>query len=106
VLPLSPGGVEPVDASAFRGVQFDARGDGRYRILVSARAVRDWVPFAAPFDAGPEWAKVTIPFTALQRARSPQPASWTARDLTALSFEVARPPGEFGWLQLDNVRFY
>jgi imidazolonepropionase-like amidohydrolase len=27
-IPLSRGAIEPVDASAFRGVQFDARGDG------------------------------------------------------------------------------
>jgi imidazolonepropionase-like amidohydrolase len=106
VLPLSQGGVEPVNASAFQGVQFEARGDGRYRLLVAARTVRDWIPYAAPFDAGPEWAKVAIPFTALTRARSTQPATWTGRDLTALIFEVARQPGAFGWLQIDNVRFY
>jgi len=23
-----------------------------------------------------------------------------------LSFEIARPGGRFGWLELDNIRFY
>ena len=106
VLPLSRGAVEPVDASGFRGVRFDARGDGRYRLIVTIQAVRDFSQFAAAFDAGAEWKQVEVPFTALARERSPQPAAWTARDLLALVFEVARPSGSFGWLELDNVRFY
>ena len=106
VLPLSRGAVEPVDASEFRGVRFEARGEGSYRLLVAAQAVRDYSSFAAAFNAGAQWKQVEIPFAALARERSPQPAVWTARDLLALVFEVAGPPGSFGWLELDNVRFY
>jgi imidazolonepropionase-like amidohydrolase len=106
VLPLSPGAVEPVDASAFQGVRFEARGDGMYRLVVPIRAVRDYSPFAAEFSAGPEWRPVAVPFSKLARGRFTQPATWTARDLLALVFEVSRPAGGFGWLQIDNVRFY
>ena len=33
-LPLSRGAVQPVDAREFRGVEFDARRDGDYRLLI------------------------------------------------------------------------
>lgn len=103
-LPLSPGAIEPVDASAFKGVRFECRGEGEYRLIVAARAVRDYDPFAAKFSAGAKWKTVRIPFTALSRAK-PGP-QWTGSDLTALSFELARPGGSTAWLELDDIRFY
>ncbi len=99
-LPLSRGGVEPVDASRFQGIEFETRGDGRpYRLTVQRRGVRDNNKFpGAPFQAGAKWQRQRIPFTALGLTR---PA-----DLTVLAFEIARASGTLGWLELDNVRFY
>ena len=96
--PLSRGGIEPVDASAFRGVQFEARGEGSYKLAVQTRAARIG-PFAeAPFQAGPAWTRVSIAFKQLP--------GLNPHDLTVVAFEIARPAGKHGWLELDNVRFY
>jgi imidazolonepropionase-like amidohydrolase len=106
-IPLSKGAVEPVDASRFRGIRFEARGDGGdYRLVVAMQGVRDSRQFAASFKAVGEWSEVEVPFTALRRPGDGRPVRWTGRDLTLLSFQVARKPGELGWLEIDNLRFY
>jgi imidazolonepropionase-like amidohydrolase len=106
VLPLSPGAVEPVDASRFAGIEFDGRGEGEYALLVQTYRVRDGVWFGALFNASPAARRVRIPFSALQRDRNRYPVVWTGTDLQALSFRISRKPGEFSWLEIDNVRFY
>jgi hypothetical protein len=68
--------------------------------------VRDYNYFAADFTAGGEWKVVSVPFASLGRPSSAEKVEWTARDLRALMFEISRPPGRFGWLELDNVRFW
>jgi imidazolonepropionase-like amidohydrolase len=105
-LPLSPGAVEPVDASAFQGVRFEARGDGEYRLMVAVRSARDRSAFSAQFTASSEWKEVRIPFSALRQPASAEKVKWTARDMLMLTFEIARPAGGEGWLELDNVRFW
>jgi len=98
-LPLSRGGVEPVDASRYRGIEFDTRGDGRpYKLIFQHRGVRDNKFPSAPFRAGAKWQRQRVPFSALGLTG---PAG-----LTVLAFEIARGPGTLGWLELDNVRFY
>jgi imidazolonepropionase-like amidohydrolase len=104
-VPLSRGAVEPVDAREFKGIQFDARGDGEYRLIVPTRGLRDGNHFQAQFTAGSDWRTISIDFASLTQ----QPggtAAWTGSDLLMLSFEVARKAGESGWLELDNIRFY
>ena len=96
--PLSRGGVEPVDASAFRGVQFEARGEGSYKLVTQTRAARSGSYPEAVFQAGPAWSRVSIAFQQLP--------GLNPRDLTVVAFEIARPAGKHGWLELDNVRFY
>jgi imidazolonepropionase-like amidohydrolase len=105
-VPLSRGAVEPVDARGFRGIRFDARGDGEYRLIVPTANVRDSAQFQAPFKANALWQTVSIDFATLRQENARTPVQWTGRDLLMLSFEVARPAGSFGWLELDNVRFY
>jgi imidazolonepropionase-like amidohydrolase len=95
-LPLTPGGVYPVDASRFQGVEFEARGEGTYRMLLQCRSFRGAV--GAEFQAGAAWSRVAIPFA---RLRGLDP-----RSLVVVAFEIARPAGARGWLELDNVRFY
>jgi len=105
-LPLSPGAVEFVDASDFQGVRFEARGDGEYSLMVSVRAARDRSAFSSRFTASSAWTEMQIPFSALRQPPSPEQVKWTARDLLLLSFEIARPAGGEGWLEIDNVRFW
>jgi imidazolonepropionase-like amidohydrolase len=105
-IPLSRGAVEPVDAQMFRGVKFDTRGDGDYRLLIPTYSIRDNAHFYAPFNANPQWQEVNIEFSSLKRDGARLLAQWTGGDVLMLSFEIARPAGTFGWLELDNVRFY
>ena len=106
IVPLSRGAVEPVDASGFRGVRFDARGDGDYRLIVATRGVRDNSFYQGPFKAAGKWRTVKIDFSSLKQEKVERSVPWTGTDLLLLMFEVARPPGEIGWLELDNVQFY
>jgi len=92
-LPLSRGAVEPVDASAFRALQFDARGDGEYSLLFARRSLRTYSFPRTPFRAAGEWQSVKVPLP-------PDPA-----DLTSVGFEIVRAPGAPGWLEIDNVKF-
>ena len=97
-LPLGPGGIVPIDASHFHGIRFDARGDGLYRLILHRQSVRTGAHPSAGFKAGPAWSPIAIPFTKLKMAGP--------RDLLVVAFEIARPAGSHGWLELDNVRFY
>lgn len=102
VLFLRPGGIQPADASAFRSLKFDVRGDGAYSLDVAAVDV-SWT---APFSAGAAWSTVEIPFSAL-KPEDPDNAelTFTAKDLLALGFVTRRPGGATAWLEIDNVRF-
>jgi imidazolonepropionase-like amidohydrolase len=101
-IPLSRGAIEPVDASVFRGVRFDARGDGDYQLIVSAY---DAPGFQAPFKASPQWRTIHIDFSSLKQPQE-QTAPWPGDRLRTLSFEIARHAGAFAWLEIDNLRFY
>jgi imidazolonepropionase-like amidohydrolase len=92
-VPLRPGGIEPVDASAFKGVRFDARGAGQYRLIAVTRSSRDQRYPEAKFSANGKWKTVKVLL----------PAS---DDLLMLTFEIAWPAGTQGWLELDNVAFF
>jgi hypothetical protein len=92
-LPLSRGAVQPVDASAFHGVQFDVRGDGEYRLLMPSRALKT---YSSIFAGSGKWQTVKVPFN----------PCWDVTELLMLQFEMARGAGESAWLELDNVRFY
>ena len=103
-LPLSKGAVIPADARMFQGVEFEARGDGAYRFAIPTRGVRTQDVFAAPFDAAPAWRTVRIPFSSLRQRLGEM--RWTGDDLLLLRWELSRPAGEKGWLEIDNVKFY
>ncbi len=103
-IPLSKGAIEPVDAREFRGVRFEVRGEGDYRLIIPTYNVRSASSnFSAPFKGSPQWQTVSIDFASFSGRTQ---ASWTGADLLMLSFEIARPAGAFGWLELDNLRFY
>jgi imidazolonepropionase-like amidohydrolase len=55
----------PADLSKFSGVSFWTRGDGRtYQLLLFATRLGR-MPASKPFTAGPEWQRVTVPFSDL-----------------------------------------
>jgi hypothetical protein len=101
-VPLSRGAIEPVDARGFRGVRFDARGDGGYQLIVSAY---DAPIFQATFNASPQWRTFRLDFSSLRQPQG-QSVTWTGDKLRAISFEIARQAGAFAWLEIDNLRFY
>ena len=105
-VPLSRGAIEPADARRFRGIQFEARGSGDYLLIVPTRDVRNSAYYRAPFKAGGKWQKVKIDFSSLAQPDTQSPVAWTGADLLTLTFEVAGRPGEIGWLEIDNLRFY
>jgi imidazolonepropionase-like amidohydrolase len=102
VLFLTPGGIQPADASGFKSVKFDVRGDGAYRLGVAA-VDTSW---AAPFSATSAWTTVEIPFSALRPVREDDgEMTFSAKELLALRFTTQRPGGSTAWLEIDNVRF-
>jgi hypothetical protein len=99
IIPFNRGAVVPVDASAFRGVRFDIRGDGRYRVGLNTPSGR----WNADVNGEAQWRTVEVPFTGL---RSDRNASWTATDLLSVEFGGSRAAGSRLWLEIDNVQFY
>jgi imidazolonepropionase-like amidohydrolase len=105
-IPLSRGAIEPVDASSFRGVRFDVRGEGDYRFLIPTREIRNSPYYQTSFKAVGQWQTVRIDFASLKQEGAKSSTAWTGKDLLMLSFEISRKSGELGWLELDNIRFY
>ena len=94
VLPLSKGAILPVDLSGWQGVEFDARGDGACQLLLRWRGGEA----QTPFEAGPEWRRVRLPFATLGKA--------DLKEAISLEFVIARPAGRKALLEIDNVRLY
>lgn len=67
---LAPGGV--LDASGWAGLSLDVLGNGEsYGVHLRTDALtRPWQSFRAGFTAGPEWARLTIPFAAFAPHRT------------------------------------
>jgi hypothetical protein len=105
IVPLSRGAVEPVDASAFRGLRFEVQGAGTYRLLILTRGVRNADYYQTSFNGTQQWTTVNIDFAQLKQ-ESKIPTQWTGQDLLMVMFEVARKPGETAVLELDNLQFY
>jgi hypothetical protein len=123
-----------MDARGWRGVSFEARGEGSYKFIVPTTGVRDGNFYGAGFNANAKWQTVKLDFAKLTREppapsnapgdgagedlhdvaamfgpalqQTPAPAAWTGGDLLALVWEISRPAGQTAWLELDNVRFY
>jgi hypothetical protein len=96
----------PVDVSRFRGLRFDARGEGRYRVVFVTRSVADGRYHESYFSGSPLWTPVSIPFASVGQNGAGDRVAWTGRDVVEIRFEMARDAGRLGWLELDNVTFY
>jgi imidazolonepropionase-like amidohydrolase len=104
-IPLTEGAVELADVSRYRGVSFEARGEGAFRLLINSYGVRTNNPFAAPFSVATEWGKIQIPFATLRR-KATGAQSWNPRDVRALLFEIAGSADSGVWLEIDNIGLY
>jgi hypothetical protein len=96
----------PLDVSRFHGLRFDARGEGRYRVIFVTRGVADGRYHESYFSGSPLWTPVNLPFASIGQTGAGTRVAWTGQDLVEIVFSIARDPGELGWLELDNVRFY
>ena len=98
------------DMSAYSGVQFYARGDGRtYRLLIGKAAVKDSNHFYAEFQAPTDWKLIRISFSKL--GQSPYfgaQVKWSPKDVTAVGFMVMAEPGATTNVKLDvdDVAFF
>ena len=99
-------GGRPLDVSRFHGLRFDARGQGRYRIIFVSRGGAAGRFHESNFSGSPLWTPVNIPFASVGQAGKGERTPWTGRDLVEIVFLFARDPGDFGYLELDNIRFY
>ena len=104
-LPFSGGGLLPVDAQTYQGVQFEVRGEGAYQLLVSTQSGRGEGALRADFSAGPTWTTVRIPFSQLKRETAASP-EWRGAELLSLAFELTGNGGQQRWMEVDNVAFY
>ena len=99
-LPLSEGGFSPVDATAYRGVRFDVRGEGEYEAgLVTASGSA-----AKNFGAGGAWRTIEIEFGEFQSVSEGEQLSLDA--VYMVKFGARRDPGHTFWLEIDNVAFF
>jgi len=104
VLPLTPGAVQLADARGFTGLAFDARGNGRYALMLEIHGIGENASFKADFSVGESLSEVRIPFATF---RGPDPlATLDLARLKALIVRLAGEPGGKRWLELGNVRFY
>jgi hypothetical protein len=104
VVPLTGGGVELADVSAFKGIKVAVRGQGSYRMLIDSYGARRSRWYTASFAGDAKWRTVRVPFAAFQSKGSTSPLS--LRELRALHFELARPAGADAWLDLDDLKLY
>lgn len=103
LLPLSRGSVQPVDASAFKGVTFELRGDGGTYIVTINTVSGSWT---TKVSADKTWAKVTVPFADFKPAGKGDGVTWTGADLLEVGVSGSRPAGRKLWFELDDVTFY
>jgi len=104
ILPLTRGPVFVADASRFTGLEVEAKGAGRYRLVLESYGMegRDW--FAAPFEAGEASRTVRIPFAAFHSRNAAARLDLT--QLRALRVQLLGQTGGTAALELGAVRFY
>lgn len=96
-----PGGapMAPANLSGKKALSFWVKGDGKTYMVVMLTASRNGndgqPPAMAPFAAGPEWTKVTLPFTQFDTDGS---------DISGLGFMHVKEAGKYQF-EIDQVRF-
>lgn len=103
-MPLTQGAIQLADARGFTGIAFDARGDGRYVLLLDSYGIDDPESFRASFVAGASPLEVRIPFSGFRSTDAN--ATLDLARLRALTLRLQGEPDGTAWLELGNVRFY
>jgi beta-glucosidase len=86
---------QPVNLSGKKEISFWAKGDGKsYMLILLTASTQGQMPAMHPFEAGPEWKKVTIPFSTLNTDGS---------DISGLGFAHVKEAGKFDF-QIDQLR--
>jgi hypothetical protein len=89
-----PAPMSPANLSSKKGITFWTKGDGKsYRLMIYSQA-NGYIPKMQSFTAGPEWKKVTIPFSAFEL---------DGHDLMGIFFGASSEGGPFRF-SIDNVR--
>jgi imidazolonepropionase-like amidohydrolase len=82
------------DLGAARVIRFRVRGDGqRYQLMMGSRGMT--IPRTVPFETGPEWKEVSIPFSAF--------AGVDPTAVTMIAFNAGPQPGAYRF-ELADVR--
>lgn len=103
VLPLTRGAIHLADARGFTGIAFEARGSGRYALLLESYGIDSRETFRTDFVAGETKRDILIPFGALRSSGS---AALDLARLRAILFRLEGEPGGQATLELGNIRFY
>jgi imidazolonepropionase-like amidohydrolase len=104
VLPLTRGAIQLADARGFTGVSFEARGTGRYALLLESYGIHMRDSFKTVFSAGQELREIRLPFAAFTSANAG--ARLDLARLRAVIFRLEGNPGGQAALDLGNIRFY
>jgi imidazolonepropionase-like amidohydrolase len=104
VLPLTRGAIQLADVRGFSGIALDARGSGRYALLLESYGIQPRGWFRAQFAAGETAREVRVPFSAFRSLD--EDAKLDLARLRALIVRLEGEPGGTASLELGNVRFY
>lgn len=94
------------DWSAYRGLRFKARGDGKvYRVNVVLSKVKDHDEHGYYFKTGMQWQTVEVPFTELKQSGFGRRIAWDPRQVTHLGFQAGGGVMAYG-LDIHDVELY
>jgi hypothetical protein len=101
VIPLTPGAIHLADARGFEGITFEARGSGRYALVIESYGLEARAYFRVSFVGV---GAVRLPFSAF-RSADPEARLDLSR-LRALIIRLEGEPGSEANLELSNLLFY
>lgn len=110
VLPLQRGSVMPTDVRAFRGIEFQVRGEIT-KLALQLRGMEQALWQAPVRLPGAHWQTVRIPLQQAKATRwngkvEPNAAAWNGEPLRELVLVASGPTNGQLWYEVDNVRFY
>ena len=96
----------PTDLSSFKGIQFYARGNGKvYEVVLHQKVITDFGFYRASFQAGKDWAPVSLDWKDFKQANWPKPVVKSFVDVDQIQFSAASLNDEDYELAIDDVRF-
>jgi sialate O-acetylesterase len=82
----------PLDLSRYQSVEFEAKGQGQYRLTLGQPSITDYDDYATDtFTAGPDWKKMSFPIDSLKQGGWGVPRAFTQDKVTSLNFPVQVP---------------